>query len=106
MIFVFDIDGTILYSKFDGKNYYDIVTRPGMLIAINNLYDQGHTIILQTARHWDKFEQTKKQLQGFKYHNLIMGNIPADYYINDRGFTPDGFINLYEANLKKEKEDG
>jgi hypothetical protein len=97
--FVFDLDDTIWDSLFHSeagsyeiRGYYI-----NMMTAINNLYAQGNIIIFQTARHWDKFEQTKKQLEGFKYHTLVMGNIPADYYVNDKSLTPEGFIELYEA---------
>ena len=103
MVFVFDIDGTVLESMINDDRYRVTGYNVKIMLMINDLYKKGHTIIFQTARHWDKFERTKEQLGEFKYHTLVMGNIPADYYINDKGITPQGFIELYEAKLKKEE---
>lgn len=107
MVFVFDIDQTILDSEYKNSEYIIKGFDFNMLIAINNLYSQGHTIIMQTARHWDKFELTQKQLEGCSYHSLVMGNIPADYYINDKNLTPETFIDLYKSsNFNQEEENG
>ena len=108
-VIVFDIDGTLFDSVFErsrpeapeGK-YTVTGYNVKMMEAVNDLYYQGYRIIMQTARHWDKYQQTIIQLQGFKYHSLVMGNIPADIYVNDKGMSPDGFIKFYEANLRRE----
>ena len=102
MVFVFDIDGTLLNSEYikEEERYALKGIKINMLEIVNKLYEQGHTIILQTARHWDKFQATKQMVEGFHYHSLVMGNIPADYYINDKNLTPEGFIDLFETILK------
>lgn len=109
MVFVFDIDETIWDSVIDIEGDYKITNYyESMIEAILDLYEKGHIIILQTARHWDKFKQTKEELcvSGVKYHSLVMGNVPADYYINDKGITPYGFLELYKAHFKKEETNG
>jgi hydroxymethylpyrimidine pyrophosphatase-like HAD family hydrolase len=95
MTYVFDIDQTILQSDFYGENYTVLKWNKQLIKIINKLYKEGNTIIIQTARHWDKYQQTVDQLKRVKYHSLVMGNIPADYYINDKGLSPEDFITLY-----------
>lgn len=93
-----DIDGT-LCNNTNGK-YEE--TQPYMEIIdlINEMYDSGHYVILQTARGMGKHDGnaalaykdwyclTKRQLEewGVKYHELHLGKILADVYIDDRGF--------------------
>ena len=58
--------------------------------VINQLYAQGHEIILFTARGYvtgiDWREVTEKQLSdwGLSYHELHFGKPNADYYVDDR----------------------
>ena len=101
MIYCFDIDGTLLETRYDEQSGY--VVRWGRIEVIklcNDLYTEGHTIIIQTGRHWKWLEQTKKQLDDYciQYHTLIMGNVVADVYINDRAVKPDEFITIMEVN--------
>lgn len=96
MTFVFDIDDTILFTGYkDTGSYLLEYFDRDMVEKINKLHDMGHRIILHTGRHWDKLEFTEEQLKevGIKYHNLVMGNIPADYYVNDKAMTPQEFKN-------------
>ncbi len=98
MIFCFDIDGTLLQTKYDVNNGYVVQWAKIELIALlNKLYNEGNTIIIQTGRHWQWLKQTKQQLDdhGIQYHTLIMGNVVADVYINDRAFLPEDFCKIY-----------
>jgi CMP-N-acetylneuraminic acid synthetase len=87
--FCFDIDGVI--ATIVPGNRYDLA-EPLLhnIHSINSLYEQGHQIILFTARGSvtgiDWTELTKKQLQqwGIKYHKLLFGKPAADYYIDDK----------------------
>jgi len=87
--YCFDIDDTLL--KYHGD--YQLSTPIQHRIdRLNRLYDQGHTIILMTARGMSSGKEytdlTKKQLDqfGIKYHELIMGKKPnADLFIDDKG---------------------
>ncbi len=98
MIFCFDIDGTLLQTKYDVNNGYVVQLAKIELIALlNKLYNEGNTIIIQTGRHWQWLKQTKQQLDdyGIQYHTLIMGNVVADVYINDKAFQPEDFCKIY-----------
>lgn len=92
-----DIDQTILFTELKGNKYTVNAKNLELIRIINELYLSGNTIIIQTARHWDKFEDTINQLKNNSvlFHSLVMGNIPADYYINDKGILPEDFINKY-----------
>ena len=96
MRYCFDIDGTIFetpldeFQKPDYKSSYPI---PFMIDQVNRLFQDGHYIILQTARGkssgLDWTELTIKQLKEFKcnYHELFpMFTKPnADIFIDDKG---------------------
>jgi len=88
MIYCFDIDGTLCtntegaYDK--AEPYSDVVVR------VNELYDQGHHIILMTARgsttgiDWRPTTETQLKTWGVRYHELHLGKPTADIYIDDK----------------------
>lgn len=98
MRFVFDIDGTIFFSKVDRKGKYKLIDiNKDLIKIINGLYNSDqHEIILHTGRHWNHLSRTRKQLKKYsvKYHTLIMGKPVADYYIDDKAMKPDEFLKL------------
>jgi hydroxymethylpyrimidine pyrophosphatase-like HAD family hydrolase len=109
MIYVFDIDGTICTKaiEFDYEGSEPIRSR---IQIINRLYDQGHTIIFQTARGMGRFnndaeqaintfyDMTVKQLNewGVKYHQLFLGKPAGDIYIDDKGMRDVDYFNQME----------
>jgi uncharacterized HAD superfamily protein len=108
-----DIDGTICENRDDLRqedidtpvNYSDVKPYPNRINVINELYDEGHTIVYWTARGCvsgdDYTEMTKDQLLrwGAKYHDLQVGNKPHfDMYICDKSFNSESFF------LRKEKQ--
>ena len=104
MIFVFDIDGTICSNT--GGNYGFAVPYLKRIKKINSLYDDGHTIIFQTARGMGRsnnnikfacdnfYEVTRKQLEGWgvKFHRLFLGKPAGDIYIDDKGENDNDFF--------------
>lgn len=100
MVLCFDIDGVIC-SRTDGA-YEKAQPFHSAIQRINRLYDEGHTIKYFTARggttgrDWTDF--TRKQLEdwGVKYHQLIMGKPPADYYVDDKSID---LVDLLEVLL-------
>ena len=93
MIYIVDIDGTIANTEnSDYKNSKPILCR---IKKINELYDQGHTIIYMTARgaisktDWKDF--TAKQLEewGVKYTSLEIKKPHYDIWIDDKAFNVD-----------------
>lgn len=97
MIYCFDLDGTLCNTK-DG-NYKQSSPINGRIKKVNDLYEEGHHIIIETARgsvtglNW--FELTKRQLDewGVKYHELRTGvKKYADYYIDDKAIKDKDFF--------------
>ncbi len=85
----FDIDGVI--STLVPGNQYDLAEPiKNNIQLVNSLYEQGHQIILFTARGSatgiDWLHLTRKQLTewGVNYHKLLFGKPVADYYIDDK----------------------
>jgi len=107
MIYVFDIDGTICAKDiFEDGNYTDSRPMKDRIAKINQLYDEGHTIIFQTARGMGRFENnaekaiemfydfTANQLNswGVKYHQLFLGKPAGSLYIDDKGIKDEDFF--------------
>ena len=73
---------------------------------VNALYDEGHTIIFQTARGmgrsgnspayaYQAFERlTKQQLVdwGVKHHGVFLGKPAGDVYVDDKGCKDEDFF--------------
>ena len=102
--YVFDIDGT-LCSLTDG-NYENASPHKARIKKVNRLYDEGHTIILFTARGMGRtanqskeairmfFDMTLQQVDswGIKHHRLILGKPAGDHYIDDKGINHEDFF--------------
>jgi len=105
MIYVIDIDGTICTKAVDG-NYSASEPLIERINKVNKLYDEGHTIIFQTARGMGRFandpqeaietfyELTVTQLDnwGVKYHQLFLGKPAGDVYVDDKGIKDEDFF--------------
>lgn len=100
MRYCFDIDGTLCDTPNDknGKpDYLNSSAIPSMIKSVNDLYDQGHFIIIQTARgkssniDWTDF--TKQQLAswGLRYHELfpMFCKPTADFFIDDKAINAE-----------------
>lgn len=89
-IYCVDIDGTLCT---EGSEYELSKPIKKIIDKVNLLYDNGNTIILNTARGYksgiDWSELTEKQLKewGVKYHKLIMKKPFADYYIDNKAIN-------------------
>lgn len=96
--YCFDLDGT-LCTHTDGV-YEKALPYVHRIKKVNELYDNGHTIIIDTARgsatNIDWYLETKRQLEewGCKFHTLRVGKKPfADIYIDDKGINDKDFFN-------------
>jgi len=99
MKYCFDIDGTLCEtpSDPDGHNvrYWDSQPIPFMIEQVNRLYDDGHKIIMMTARGRgsgkDWTDLTREQLDrwGYKYHEIepMFHKPTADLFIDDKGIN-------------------
>lgn len=100
MIYIVDIDKTICNTPFvENKNRYDLSTPYHERIKkVNDLYDDGHTIIYWTARGSgsgiNQFQITHKQLidWGVKFHELRLGKPSYDVWIDDKAFSDKDFF--------------
>lgn len=102
MKYVFDIDNTITVWNSD-RDYENFKADEVMVKNINNLYDQGHTIVLFTARGMTSVGPGRiaseiipplvKNLEkiGLKYHELITHKPSYDWIIDDKAMTPAQF---------------
>tara|TARA_R110000744_G_scaffold258584_1_gene373860 strand:- start:595 stop:915 length:321 start_codon:yes stop_codon:yes gene_type:complete len=104
MKYVFDIDNTICYTI--GSDYENSKPIKERIEKINKLYNEGHTVIFQTARgmgrsHDNQFaaismfyEFTLKQLNswGVKFHGLFLGKPSGDIYVDDKGSRDEDFF--------------
>ena len=111
MTYVFDIDGTVC-TKVDNGDYSQSEPIKNRIDIINSLYDQGNTIIFQTARGmgrsgnsqayaWEFFgERTSEQLKSWeiKFHSLYMGKPAGDVYIDDKGIHDSDFFSKYKED--------
>ena len=73
----FDIDGTLVEHRTNPEidERAEEILLPYTQEFVNKLYDDGHYIILTTARWESQRPQTTEMLKEFdiKYHHLIMG---------------------------------
>jgi len=104
MVYVFDIDGTICVNS--NSDYENSIPLDDRIKKINRLYDEGNTIVFQTARGMGRsgnsaafayakfFELTQKQLRewGVKYHSLFLGKPAGDIYVDDKGIKDEDFF--------------
>ncbi len=71
-----DIDGTLIEQvRFEELNPNVVNVLPGVLEKFNEWYEEGHYIVLTTARPENLREVTRLQMEnaGIRYHQLVMG---------------------------------
>lgn len=98
MIIYVDIDETI--CRYEGpREYPAAVPIREHIDKINQLYDEGNTIVYWTARgsktKIDWTDLTKKQLiqWGAKHHDVLLGKPHYDLYIDDKSINTDAYFN-------------
>jgi hydroxymethylpyrimidine pyrophosphatase-like HAD family hydrolase len=97
MVYCFDLDGTLCNT--DGNNYKDSTPKKERIKIVNTLYEDGHTILIDTARGCvsgkNYFFFTMEQLKswGVKFHTLRTGvKFGADIFIDDKGMKDQRFF--------------
>ena len=97
--FVFDVDGVVA-TLVPTLEYERALPNRDIIRVVNYLYEQGHRIVLFTARGSatgrDWSELTRRQMAdwGVKHHELLFGKPAADYYIDDKMLSPEDVIDL------------
>ena len=97
MVYCFDLDGTLCDTE--GNNYSESTPKTDRIAFVNKLYEQGHTILVDTARGSvsgkNYFFFTLNQLKswGLKFHTLRTGTkIGADVFVDDKGISDLNFF--------------
>lgn len=92
--FCFDLDDTL--CKTNGCNYEKSQPHKDRINFVNELYNQGHTILIDSARgsgtgiYWTAKTAIQLKEWGLKYHRLRCGHkFAADKYIDDKGFNSE-----------------
>jgi len=106
MIIYVDIDDTICKTISTDYNI-NCVPYHDKIKVINDLYDDGHTIVYWTARGTvsgiDHTELTKRQLKewGVKYHDLKLKKPAYDIFIDDKALTDINQLkNILQLRIK------
>ena len=101
MTLLVDMDGVICTEE---KTFERACAKPlpGAKEAMRALANQGHTLVIYTARSWSELRMTKEWLDehGFVYHGLHMGKPVADRTIDDRAIRFEGWENTLLALAK------
>jgi capsule biosynthesis phosphatase len=104
MIYVFDLDGTIC-SNTNG-DYSSAKPFLSRIAKINDLYSNGHVIILSTARgmgrsknnaalsaqKWKSLTIQQLNTWGVSYHELYFGKPAGDFYVDDKAISDSDFF--------------
>ena len=97
MNYCFDLDGTICNTPIinDKPAYHEANPIPFMVEQVNRLFDEGHKIIIMTARgrgsgkNWTDWTIKQLDMWGVKYHELepMFHKPTADLFIDDKGIS-------------------
>jgi hypothetical protein len=95
--YVFDLDNTL--CRTDGRNYTTAVPIPERIAAVNLLSDEGHVIVIETARGsvtgtpWGAYTLQQLKAWGVKFDKLRVGTTAfGDVYVDDRGVNSEHFF--------------
>jgi capsule biosynthesis phosphatase len=103
MTFIYDLDKTLCTKKQPGETYADVKPIQPMIDQLNKLYDEGHEIIIMTARnmvtqsnHVSKVVENVGRVtlewldkHGVKYNGLHFGKDYGRLYIDDKACLND-----------------
>lgn len=107
MKIAFDLDNTIC----EGVPIFETpfaVPHPKVLLTMELLHDNGHEIIVYTARPWNQYNMTKEWLDRHEvtYDLLVCGKFPYDTMLCDRSTNKlSELLNGVMENAKKKSRD-
>ena len=102
--YVFDLDGTLCSNSMG--EYHFAQPYPERIKFVNQLFDEGHYVILHTARgmgrsqndveeatkEWKEFTENQILKWGLNYHQIYFGKPSGDYYIDDKAINEKDFF--------------
>ena len=92
MNYFIDIDDTLL-ELVNKEDYYTAIAIPRAIEKVNALYEEGHRIVLWTARgtvtgrNWRPLTEHQLSQNGVKYHELRFGKPAFDVFIDDKAIN-------------------
>lgn len=92
-----DIDNTVCYTL--GSDYVNSQPYYNRIEYINQLYNNGDTIIYWTARgeksgkDWENFTNHQLDSWGCLRHNILFNKPHYDLMIDDKSISPNLFFN-------------
>ena len=92
MIYVFDLDGTLLTEE--KGNYSAAAPITERVDQVRELY-KDHTIVIQTARSyiWEDFTLSQLDNFGIPYHAVSVGSkVYGDVYVDDKAVNDKDFF--------------
>ena len=98
MNYYIDIDDTI-FELVNKQDYKSAVSIPAAIEKVNSLYEEGHTIVLWTARgtvtgrDWRDLTEEQLSYYGVKYHELRFGKPAFDVFIDDKAINAKEWLN-------------
>lgn len=109
-----DLDGTICELKKNGQSYADVLPKSGAIERITELHNQGHTIVIITARNMKTqngdVNKVIKNVGKITLDWLDKWNIPYDeihfgepncsLYINDRALRFKDWENITDQVIE------
>jgi len=96
IIFV-DIDNTICFTN--NSDYINSQPMYDRIAKINQLYEDGHTIIYWTARgskskkNWEELTISQLNSWGCKKHQIIFNKPSYDLFIDDKSISSEIYFN-------------
>jgi capsule biosynthesis phosphatase len=104
MKYVIDLDGTLCTIEKSGYSFAQPIE--SRINKVNKLFDEGHEIVIFTARGMNTFQGNKEKVYeqyynftvtqlkqwNVKYTCLILGKPSADFYIDDKGINLNEFF--------------
>jgi capsule biosynthesis phosphatase len=114
MRIVIDLDGTICTLKQNNQTYADVLVKPGAVEFINKLKQDGHYIIIQTARNMATCESNMGKViknvgkvtldwlekNEVAYDEIYFGKPNANLYIDDRAFRFEDWNKMSAEELE------
>lgn len=97
-VYNFDLDGTLTFNE----PWWDIEPKVNEVMKkhLINIFQNGHIIIIWTARNWDVAPETVGWLvkNRIPFHGIMMGKGGADYYIDDKATNALDLLKELEKN--------
>lgn len=109
---IFDLDETLCTKKDINETYADVKPIPAMIKLVNELHDEGHIIIIETARNMVTQQNdigkviknvgkiTLEWLEKYnvKYDSIKFGKSYGDCYVDDKAIRPNELLYLQKTN--------